>query len=85
MLIVLTKVNYLILLGTTSKRRNEEIARLNKMYVDLVPEKQTIQKCFKHLCQSNAYRVLRDWCYGNESDPLQTSSHPEFTDVRIVI
>lgn len=53
------------------KRRNSEINRLNEIYRDIVPIKITLSKCLKYLCQKEPYRMLKDWSYEMNSDPLQ--------------
>ena len=73
-------------IGTSSKRRNEEIALLNKVYGELVPVKRTLNKCLKYLCQNKPYRMLSDWTYEMSAEPLpgdEPASVPEFTDVGV--
>ena len=68
------------------KRRNDEIKRLNEVYGDVIPLKHTLPKCLKYLCQNEPYRMLKNWSYEIEADPLaidKNTSPPEFTDVRI--
>lgn len=71
--------------GTTSKRRNEEIKRLNNLYLDVVREKQTLQKSIKHLAQTESYRMLKDWTYDVSAAPIEgiqgSTGQPDFTDV----
>lgn len=63
--------------GTTTKRRNDAISRLNSLYLDILPAKKTIQKCLKYLCEKESYRMLKDWSYGGNSDPLQSESEDD--------
>ena len=73
-------------LGTSAKRRNQAVKRLNELYCELIPVKQSLQKCLKYMCQTQPYRMLRDWTYGIRTDPLpseENASQPEFTDVII--
>ena len=76
---------YAIFKCTTVVRRNEEIKRLNDLYVDIVPVKMTLQKCIKYFCQTEPYRMLKDWSYDMEADPLTASDEPaptpEMTEV----
>ena len=74
---------YLPHLGTPAKRRKDEIRRLNELYVEIIPTQKTIQKCLKYLCDTQTYRMLRDWSYEDPTDPLPSnipSGPPEFTD-----
>ena len=73
-------------LGTTARRRNDEVKRLNDLYVQSVPLKHTLQKCLKYLAQTEPYRMLKDWTYDMSTDPIEedaTSGPPDFTDVSI--
>ena len=70
--------------GTTLKRRNAEIRKLNDLYVEIVPKKLTLQKYLKHLCHTKPYRMLCDWSYENEPAQVQDDEQkdaPDFTDV----
>lgn len=72
-------------LGTTSKRRNQEIDRLNNLCQDILPMKSSLQKCYKYMCQTEPYRMLRGWSYDMIADKIpneeQSTEQPEFTDV----
>lgn len=59
--------------GVVSKRRNDKITRLNERYIDSLGIKNTIQRCFKYLCQSEPYRM-----YKENADPIPT-------EVRIIV
>lgn len=89
MVLVWLKTSYFFFFyqGTTAKRRSTEIKRLNARYVDTIPMKHTIQKCLKYLCENEPYRMLSDWSYEMEAEPLPsdqgTSTIPELTDVNI--
>ena len=66
-------------IGTTYKRRIDEVNRLNALYIDLLPEKKSIQKCYKYICEKEHYRMLKDWPYEQDleniaSDVVQTLS-----------
>ena len=75
-------MSFFFYIGTSLKRRTDEVTRLNKLYADIVPVKHTLHKCLKFLCQKEPYRMLRDWSYDMSTDPLPSqASHPEFTDV----
>lgn len=67
------------------RRRNEEIRRLNEVYRDILPVKETLQRCLKYLCQSEPYRMLKNWSYEEHADPIESeddqSGTPEFNDV----
>ena len=56
--------------GTPAKRRNAEVKRLNGIYEDIWPSKKTIQKCLKHMAQTEPYRMLKDWSYEISADPI---------------
>ena len=77
--------DFFFYLGTTGKRRNAEIKRLNELYVDILPDKKTIQKCLKYMCQTEPYKMLRDWSYEMIADPLTSDhgSNADFTEVCI--
>lgn len=81
----INKNAYLIIeLGISAKRRKDEVNRLNEVYVDMIPEKPTIQKCLKYLCQTEPYRMLRDWSYQMKAGPLPSETAadpPDYTDV----
>lgn len=68
------------------KRRNSEIKRLNGVYGEVVPVHQTLSKCLKYLCQTQPYRMLADWSFEMNGDPLDDGSTagPDFTDVRFI-
>ena len=77
------------LLGTSSKRRTEEVKRLNELYSNILPDQETLQKCLKYLAETESYRMLKDWTYDLSNNPIegekQTSTAerpPDFTDVR---
>lgn len=61
------------------KRRNDEIKRLNELYIDIIPVKNTLQKCLKYLCQTEPYRMLKNWSYEMQADPLDDSEQPAAT------
>ena len=44
--------------------------RLNKLYGEILPKQKSIQKCLRHLCQTEPYRMLREWSYEMNCDPL---------------
>ena len=71
------------LLGTSSKRRNDEIKRLNQAYLTLLPVKLTIQKCLKYMAQTEPYRMLKNWSYEMSAKSLDedNTDQPDFTDV----
>ena len=72
-------------IGITAKRRSQEVQRLNTLYGETIPIRSSINKCLEHLCQNEPYRMLRDWTYDVNMDPLpseENASQPEFTDVR---
>ena len=71
----------MFLSGTSTRRRNEAISRLNSLYLEILPTKKTIQKCLKFLCEKESYRMLKDWSYDNSSDPLQSESEVDNTDL----
>ena len=76
------KILLIYFLGTTANRRNEEISRLNRFYVESIPVHKTIMSCFKFLCETEHYRMLKDWTYQINSDPLPSETpHPESTGV----
>ena len=66
--------------GTSTRRRNDAISRLNSIYLDIIPAKKTIEKCLKYLCDKGSYRMLKDWPYEMNSDPLQSESESENDD-----
>lgn len=86
----INKEEYFILyysnsLGTTVRRRTEEIQRLNEQYLEIVPVKLTLQKCIKYMCVNEPYRMLKGWSYEMEAQPLDNdqpaAATPELTDV----
>ena len=69
-------------LGTTQRRRDEEIQRLNSIYSDVVILKSSIHKCLKYLCQTEPYRMLKDWTYEIHADPIEGESNiPDIAEV----
>ena len=67
------------------KRRNSEIKRLNDLYVNSIPVHNTLSKCLKYLCQTEPYRMLCDWSFEMNGDPLDdegSTAAPDITDVR---
>lgn len=69
------------LIGTTAKRRNAEIKRLNDLYLEILPVKQTLQKCLKYMCQTEPNRMLRDWTYEMIAEPLTREHGSNDSDV----
>lgn len=63
--------------GTTATRRNHEVKRLNEVYQTIIPTMKSIQKCLKHLCQRESYRMLKDWSYEAQDDPLPADDAEE--------
>ena len=74
--------------GTTPKRRNAEIKRLNDVYNEIIPLKNTLTKCIKYLCQTEPYRMLKNWSYEIHADPLESDEPPgtpDFLEVLFLI
>ena len=77
-----------VYIGISNKRMNDELLRLNQVYVEMLPIRHTIQKCLKQLCETEPYRMLKEWTYEMHSEPLpedKSSPHPDYTDVSTVI
>ena len=49
--------------------------------MEVLPVHQTLGKCYKHLCQTEQYRMLSDWSYKMNGDPLDEGSTAGHTDV----
>ena len=79
LIIILIIANYIYFIGTNSKRRSQEVKRLNEFYANIVHIKETIQKCLKFLCQNEPYRMLKDWTYEMKMDPI--TNHIALEDV----
>lgn len=75
------KYIFLNLLGTTNKRRNDEVTRLNGLYNEILPVKKSIQKCLKNLCQKVPYRMLKDWTYETNANPFESDTPPRRSNV----
>lgn len=77
--------NNFVFSGTTSKRRNKEVERLNELYLDILPLQRSVQKCLKYMCQTEPYRMLRDWSYEMLAEPLRNDPGPssDFVEVRM--
>lgn len=73
------------LLGCTSKRRTDKVSRLNALYANILPIRRSIQKCLKYLCQTDPYRMLKDWTYEMATDPIQSGGEENNTDVSFFI
>lgn len=48
---------------------DEEINRLNELYLHILPKMKTLPKCLTYLCQKESYRMLKDWRYDDETAP----------------
>ena len=58
---------------------------MNKLYEEIVPTRQSIQKCLKQLCQSEPYRMLSEWSYDVNCNPLSDSEEEQdLTDVSYI-
>ena len=43
--------------------------------------KQTLQKCIKYMCQTEPYRMLKDWSYEMTTDPLLTDAENDVNNL----
>ena len=81
---IIRSLPYGSFIGTSVKRRNDEIKRLNDLYVDIVRVKHTLQKCLKYMCQTEPYRMLKNWSYEMEAFEIdEPADSPQATEVCI--
>ena len=74
--------------GVEPARRDTEVDRLNKLYVEIISRNTDLSSCLMHLVKTESYRMLDGWSYSTNPEPIRfgTTSldFPDQTDVRII-
>ena len=75
----------LLLLGTSSDRRNKELARLNTEYLAMVNLRVSIDGAYQFLLDTENYRMLSSQEYTWRESPLRSGRICEKQDLTMVI
>lgn len=63
---------FIFYVGITSERRNAEIKRLNKNYLDVIATRKGLKECLEYMVERESYRWLCKTTYSLSPKPIRS-------------